>query len=206
VEKLPMAIDQVGAVAQILRLFAQRGDSAYGGEAVSQREHALQAAHLAQASGAGADLIAAALLHDVGHLLHNLPDDAPDEGVDDRHETLAGRWLTRWFGPGVIEPVRLHVAAKRYLCAVEPGYLEQLSGPSRVSLELQGGPMDHAECQQFEESPHSQAAVALRRWDDAAKIPALTVPAIDHYIPCLETALKRSSNQGQGQQQEPSGR
>jgi phosphonate degradation associated HDIG domain protein len=183
------------AVAAIVRLFATRGDSAYGGEPVSQRDHALQAASFARDSGASAELITAALLHDVGHLLHNLPDDAPDTGVDDRHETLAGRWLTRWFGAAVVEPIRLHVAAKRYLCAVEPEYLEQLSQGSLVSLRLQGGPMSDAECRRFEESPHCAAAVALRRWDDAAKVPGLAVPGLGAYIPFLEGALERSANE-----------
>ena len=140
-----MAAERAGAIEQIRRLFAERGDSAYGGEAVSQREHALQAAHFARQSGATAASITAALLHDIGHLLHHLPDDAPDEGVDDLHEQLAGRWLARWFGAEVVEPVRMHVDAKRYLCAVEPDYQQQLSPPSLVSLALQGGPMNGEE-------------------------------------------------------------
>ena len=86
---------------------------------MSQRDHALQAAHFAQ-SGSTAALITAALLHDVGHLLHQLPDRTPDEGVDDQHEQLAGRWLARWFGPEVVEPIRMHVDAKRDLCASSP--------------------------------------------------------------------------------------
>jgi phosphonate degradation associated HDIG domain protein len=188
-----MAPDAGHAVAEILRLFAERGDSAYGGEAVSQREHALQAAHFARASGAGANLIAAALLHDVGHLLHHLPDDTPEAGVDDRHETVAGRWLARWFGAAVTGPVRLHVAAKRYLCAAEPGYLEQLSRPSRVSLDLQGGPMSDDERRRFEQSPHFAAAVALRRWDDAAKVPGLAVPGVEECVPELEAALEHAA-------------
>ncbi len=144
-----------GAADEIRRLFAERGDSAYGGEAVSQREHALQAAHFARQSGATPALITAALLHDVGHLLHRLPDDAPDDGVDDVHEDLGGRWLARWFGANVIEPVRMHVDAKRYLCAVEPAYRQQLSRASEVSLALQGGPMTSQEVRAFRESPHA---------------------------------------------------
>jgi [1-hydroxy-2-(trimethylamino)ethyl]phosphonate dioxygenase len=185
-----MAVDDpASAIEQIRRLFAERGDSAYGGEAVSQREHALQAAHFARQSGATAALITAALLHDVGHLLHHLPDDAPDEGVDDLHEELAGRWLGRWFGAEVIEPVRMHVDAKRYLCAVEPAYQGQLSPASLVSLALQGGPMMGGEVEAFRESPHAAGAVALRRWDDAAKDPALSVAGLDEYIPTIEEAL-----------------
>jgi phosphonate degradation associated HDIG domain protein len=170
-------------------LFDRRGDSAYGGEAVSQREHALQAAALARRDGAGPALIVAALLHDVGHLLHDLPDDAPDRGVDDDHEARAAGWLARWFGPAVVEPVRRHVDAKRYLCAADPGYLDQLSEPSRVSLRLQGGPMSAEEAEAFRRSPHGADAVALRRWDDAAKEPGLAVPGLEDYIPILAEVL-----------------
>ncbi len=184
-----MAAERVGVIEQIQSLFAERGDSAYGGEAVSQREHALQAAHFARQSGATAALITAALLHDVGHLLHHLPDRAPDEGVDDLHEKLASRWLARWFGAEVVDPVRMHVDAKRYLCAVEPAYQRQLSAPSLVSLALQGGPMTNEEVEAFRESPHAAAAISLRRWDDAAKDPTLAVAGLDEYVPILEEAL-----------------
>ncbi len=188
-----------GAVDAIRGLFAERGESAYGGESVSQLEHALQAAALARRDGAGAALVAAALLHDVGHLLHDLPDDAPDRGVDDTHETLAARWLSRWFGPDVIEPVRLHVEAKRYLCAVEPEYLRLLSEPSLVSLRLQGGAMSDDEVRAFRGSPHLADAVALRRWDDEAKDPELAVPGLESYVPTIEAALAASAAEGRGE-------
>jgi phosphonate degradation associated HDIG domain protein len=171
---------------EVLALFAERGDSGYGGEAVSQLEHALQAAYFAREAGAGPALIVAALLHDVGHLLHGLPDDAPDRGVDDHHEALAARWLTGRFGPDVVEPARLHVAAKRYLCAIEPGYYEALSEPSKVSLDLQGGPMSGREAGEFRALPHSEAAVLLRRCDDSAKVPDLVVPGLGEYVPLIE--------------------
>jgi phosphonate degradation associated HDIG domain protein len=171
---------------EILRLFAARGQSEYGGEAVTQQEHALQAALFAERESASAALIVAALLHDVGHLLHSLPDDAPDQGIDDRHETLAARWLQRRFGPEVVEPVRLHVAAKRYLCATEPTYLEQLSPPSALSLELQGGPMSAPEVIGFAANPFCQSSVALRRWDDAAKVPNMTTPPLEYYAAYLD--------------------
>ena len=121
---------RVHVIDKIEELFKNKGASLYGGEAVTQEQHALQAAQLAEESGASPSIIAAALLHDVGHLLHNLPDDAPDEGVDDVHEALGDRFLRRWFGPDVSEPVRMHVDAKRYLCAVDPSYLGTLSPPS----------------------------------------------------------------------------
>lgn len=186
-----MARNIEDAVRQIVRLFEDRGDSAYGFEAVSQREHALQAAHLARQSGADSALIAAALLHDIGHLLHDLPADAPNRGQDDHHEELGRRWLARWFDNEVVEPVRLHVAAKRYLCAVDPTYQQHLSRPSLVSLELQGGPMSPEEIQDFEASPQHLAAVALRRWDDQAKVPRWNVPGIDDYRSDLKDAMTR---------------
>lgn len=171
---------------EVLRLFREKGGSQYGGEAVSQLEHALEAAWFAEREGAPATAIVAALLHDVGHLLHDLPDDAPERGMDDLHEERAARWLARRFPDEVVAPVRLHVAAKRYLCATEPDYLATLSPPSVLSLRLQGGPMSAEEIAAFEANPHHAAAVALRRRDDRAKDPALKVPPLDHFVAYLE--------------------
>jgi len=173
-------------VDEILTLFAARGHSGYGGEVVTQRERALQAAYFARQFRASPALVVAALLHDVGHLLHDLPDDAPEQGVDDLHEELAARWLAGRFGPEVVEPARLHVEAKRYLCAVEPGYYDALSEPSKISLRLQGGPMSPDEAERFRTSPHGEAAVTLRRCDDSAKVPDLAVPGIEEYVPWIE--------------------
>ncbi|MGD9644406.1 MAG: phosphonate degradation HD-domain oxygenase [Pirellulales bacterium] len=171
---------------EALELFHQRGNSQYGREAVTQLQHALQAAMFAERDGADAPLITAALLHDVGHLLHELPDDAPNQGVDDHHETAAGNWLARRFGPEVVEPVRMHVAAKRYLCTVEPAYFDVLSGPSIVSLQLQGGVLSDDERSAFESSPHGAAAVRLRRWDDAAKVVGLPTPSLEHFASYID--------------------
>lgn len=168
-------------VSDIVNLFESRGDSEYGGEAVTQLEHALQAALLAEQEHASAALIAAALLHDVGHLLHDLPDDAPDQGTDDHHENAGGRFLRQLFPETVTEPVRLHVSAKRYLCTVDEAYREQLSHPSIVSLELQGGLMSPDDVAAFEANPFAQEAIRLRRWDDAAKVPGLDTPSLSHY-------------------------
>jgi phosphonate degradation associated HDIG domain protein len=187
-----MANARSTVVTDILTLFAERGESAYGGEAVSQRAHALQAAHFARQAGADEALVVAALLHDIGHLLHGLPDDAPDHGVDDRHEALAARWLAGRFGPGVIEPVRLHVAAKRYLCAVEPGYYEALSEPSKLSLQLQGGAMSREVADQFRALPHAKSSVTLRRCDDSAKVPELIVPELVEYLSLIERVVIES--------------
>lgn len=178
-------------VSDIIALLQQRGDSQYGGEAVTQLEHGLQAAALAEAKQAPAELIAAALLHDVGHLLHDLPDDAPDTGTDDHHETSASRYLAHIFGPAVCEPVRLHVAAKRYLCATDPAYLGGLSRPSLVSLSLQGGAMSAAEAEEFRQHPFFADAVRLRRWDDEAKVAGLATPALEYFEQYLQTAAVR---------------
>jgi phosphonate degradation associated HDIG domain protein len=162
-------------------MFAQRGASNYGGEAVTQEQHALQAAYFAEKTGADAALITAALLHDVGHLLHDLPEDAPDHGIDDAHEELAARWLRGKFPASVVDPVQLHVTAKRYLCTTDPNYLKHLSAPSLQSLQLQGGLMSETEIQEFRSHPHFEAAVRLRRWDEAAKDPDLQTPSLEHF-------------------------
>jgi phosphonate degradation associated HDIG domain protein len=177
-------------VQKIITLFNDQGDSEYGGEPVTQGEHALQAAHLALTEGAASSLVTASLLHDIGHLLHALPDDAPEQGIDDLHEELGNRFLIKYFTPAVSEPVHLHVAAKRYLCAVEPAYFALLSEPSVISLHLQGGPMTAEECKTFESNPYYQDAIQLRRYDDMAKIPNLSVQPIEFYAELLRENLK----------------
>ncbi len=176
-------------IENVLQLFRDQGSSLYGGEQVTQLEHALQAAFMARRARSKSSLVVAALLHDVGHLLHDLPDDAPDQGIEDRHEELAAEWLALRFHPGVVEPARLHVAAKRYLYAVEPEYRHRLSPPSLLSLQLQGGPMSSEEVEQFRALPHFADAVLLRRWDEAAKIPGHPVPPIEDYLDDLEHEL-----------------
>lgn len=180
-------------VNRIMRLFDRKGSSLYGGEAVTQLEHALQAATMAEASGADAATISAALLHDVGHMLHELPDDAPDDGVDDVHEERASRWLSKYFDAEVSEPVRMHVDAKRYLCAVEPEYHASLSDPSRQSLQLQGGPFNTKQREQFEQQPYYKQAVQLRRWDDGAKIVGLKTPSLGHFLEYVSQAAGTSA-------------
>jgi phosphonate degradation associated HDIG domain protein len=179
----------MSVIDEILALFRDRGRGAYFGEAVTETEHALQCAHLAESAGAGSELIAAALLHDVGHLLHGLGEDIAEQGRDGRHEEGGAAWLARHFGPAVVDPVRLHVAAKRYLCAVEPAYHAGLSPASRLSLSLQGGPLTPDDVRRFEQEPWSRAAVALRRWDDAAKVPGLIVLGLEHYRAHMEAVL-----------------
>jgi phosphonate degradation associated HDIG domain protein len=177
-------------VGEILALYARKGGLSYG-EGVSIREHSLQAALMAEQEEAGAALIVAALLHDIGHLLHELPEDIADQGIDAQHESIASAWLSQHFPPAVSEPVRLHVAAKRYLCAVETGYFESLSPASVQSLALQGGPMAPPEAERFAREPFGPAALRLRRWDDLAKLVGLKTPDFAYYRPALEAALER---------------
>ena len=175
---------------EIADLFRERGAESYFGEAVTQLEHALQAAHLAETDGAPPALVAAALLHDIGHLLHSGGEDVADRGIDTRHERIGARWLSPRFGIAVSEPVRLHVAAKRYLCNVDPDYAGRLSAASVQSLELQGGPMSDGQARQFERQDHWREAVRLRRWDEDAKVPGLVVPDLDHYRPTRSACLE----------------
>jgi phosphonate degradation associated HDIG domain protein len=172
-------------VDELLELLDQRGQGLYMGEAVTELEHALQAAQWATAAGAPETAVLAALLHDVGHLLPEQAEEAAERGIDARHEAAGFAYLSPYFSPEIVDPVRLHVAAKRYLCAVEPAYQAGLSPASRRSLDLQGGPMNAAEVAAFEQEPHFQVAVACRRWDDAAKVPGLSVPALETYRPLL---------------------
>ncbi len=185
-----MSAEGTGAAANTVdetrKLFAGRGSQWYGGEAVSQLEHALQAAWFAEREAASPELIVAALLHDIGHLLQRLPEDAVEQGLDDRHEAAAITWLAHRFPPSVYEPVGLHVAAKRYLCAADPAYLAQLSPTSQGSLRLQGGPMSPDERLQFEQHPYFEDAVRLRKWDDAAKVAGLKTPTLDHFVSYLQ--------------------
>jgi len=176
---------------EIIRLFEARGREAYFGEPVSQAEHALQAAYQAEREGSTDAMVVAALLHDVGHLVHHLPEDIAEQGSDGRHEDAGAAWLVSSFGPDVTEPIRLHVAAKRYLCAVDPSYRAGLSPASIRSLELQGGEFSDDEAGRFESIPHHRDAVRLRRWDDLAKIPGLVVPGIGHYRGRIAAASRR---------------
>ena len=170
-----------GVMNEVQRLFEARGSEWYGGEAVSQLEHALQAAMFAERESASPALIVAALLHDLGHLLHGLPENAAEQGVDDQHEMLATKWLKRRFVPDVVDPVGMHVAAKRYLSATDADYAARLSNASPQSLQLQGGPMTGDEASRFEEHPFFADAVRLRKWDDAAKIVGLETPPLIHF-------------------------
>jgi gamma-butyrobetaine dioxygenase len=171
-------------VDQIVDLFDTRGAAAYLGEPISQLEHALQAAHLAVQDASSDALVAAALLHDIGHLL-GPKDDPAENGIDAVHEGRGCSWLAPHFGPEVTEPIRQHVLAKRYLCAVDAAYRGLLSPASIRSLELQGGALTAGEAEVFERNLYSAGAIRLRRWDDRAKVPKLDVPGLRHYRAAL---------------------
>lgn len=153
----------------------------YYGEEVTQLAHVLQCGHLARLDGGGDSLIAAALLHDIGQFLNDAGDAAEHKGVDARHEISGAAYLTPYFGPDVTEPIRLHVAAKRYLCAVEPGYAATLSRASILSLHLQGGPMNELEIAEFEADPMFGISIRLRRYDDEGKRADWQVPDLESY-------------------------
>jgi phosphonate degradation associated HDIG domain protein len=167
-------------IDRIVTLLETRGREQYGTEPVSQTEHALQCATYAVSVRESAELIAACLLHDLGHLLHGYGDYHLDDGINDTHEDIAFAHLRPLFPDAVLQPIRLHVDAKRYLCAVEAGYQESLSPASQHSLELQGGAFTGDEARQFILQPYARDAVKLRRWDDQAKVPGKHTPSVFH--------------------------
>lgn len=179
----------------IVRLLDQRGAQQYGLEAVSQREHALQCAHLAECAGETNELVMACLLHDLGHLLaaEKAGTMEPDMRQDDLHQYTLLPFLRGVLPDAVLEPIRLHVDAKRYLCQAEGGYYASLSTASVHSLAQQGGAFTAVEARAFLHQPFAQDAVRLRRYDDLAKEPARVVPPLDHYLPRLEQLMLQTA-------------
>ena len=172
---------------EIFAVYARRGSGAYFGEQVSMTEHGLQAAHFAAAADAPPALVVAALLHDVGHLIVDVPDDIADWDSDARHEQSGARWLAERFAMDVTEPVRLHVPAKRYLCATNPAYGARLSPASVLTLKLQGGAMRPDEVAAFEAEPFHREAVLVRLWDDEGKVAGLKTRSLADYRELIES-------------------
>jgi phosphonate degradation associated HDIG domain protein len=169
-------------IADIGKLFRDHGHIAYSGEGVTQLEHALQTAQRAEREQANDELVTAALLHDLGHLL-NLQGATPTaRGIDDQHQYFAIPFIRPLFPPAVVDAIRLHVDAKRALCALEPEYYEALSEDSKRSLTLQGGIFSRAETEAFLAKPFAENALRVRRWDDAAKIAGEATPPLEHYL------------------------
>jgi len=180
-------------VNEILSLFESKGNRAYEGEGVSQLEHALQSAHRAEQDGAAPELICAALLHDIGHLINDRGETPTLRGEDDLHQYMALPFLRPAFPEAVLGAIRLHVDAKRYLCAIRPGYREALSEDSKRSLALQGGVFAPAQAERFIRQPFAADAVKVRLWDDAAKVPGLPTPGLAHFEAILRTVARRAA-------------
>ena len=176
--------------ALIRDLFRRRGGESYLGEAVSMTEHMLQTAWIAERAGEDRSVVVAALLHDIGHYTGDFGDDYIDIGVDNLHEVAGERFLERWFPPEVTEPVRWHVDAKRYLCAVDPSYFATLSEASVRTLELQGGPMDSREVERFSANPWLDTILRVRRYDDGGKVPGRNTPHLEHYLAMVRAVLE----------------
>ena len=176
-------------IDRLFEILEVEGKARYGMEEINQLDHALQCAAQAERESAAPALITAALLHDIGHLVHKLGI-AAERGIDDRHEALGETFLRRMFNDDVILPVALHVDAKRYLCTAEPGYFNRLSEASVRSLELQGGPFSENEALDFIDRPGGEAAVRLRRWDEDAKIKGKRTPPLGHFRQYAESCIK----------------
>ncbi|MDP9138949.1 MAG: HD domain-containing protein [Pseudomonadota bacterium] len=186
-------------VAVLGDIFARRGAEAYLGEAVTMSEHMLQSAVFAGRDNPGEELIAAALLHDIGHFTNEFGDDYIEQGIDNLHDEAGARVLEGFFPPVVVACVKLHVAAKRYLCATDPGYFAKLSPASIATLRLQGGPMSGEEARHFEANPFFREAVRVRLWDEAGKIAGMPTPAFADYAPLLQRVVDRNLDAGGGQ-------
>lgn len=177
----------IDSVDELFELLASGGSEAYFGEPVTVLEHSLQAAWFVQRKSGAETLVAAALLHDVGHLLHTEGENVAARGVDTQHEELGASALAGHLPDAVLDPIHLHVAAKRYLCFANERYFAHLSPASVASLALQGGPMTAAEAEAFLALPHAKDAVTLRHADDAAKMEKLEVPPLDSYREMVES-------------------
>ena len=173
-------------IDDIITLYTTRG-SEHHGESVSQLEHAVQCAQHAEAEHADPSLIAAALLHDIGHLLHKQGENAAERGIDTLHERIGSGYLARVFPPSVTEPVLLHVSAKRYIATIEPSYQALLSPSSVRSFHLQGGVMSDAEIAAFLAETYNQQAQQVRRWDEQGKVGDAVLPTLESYRPLLRS-------------------
>ncbi len=183
-------INHLNIVNHIEDIFNRRGAESYLGEDVTMAQHMLQAAQCAEESGADESLIVAALLHDIGHYKNEIPETALAKGINNYHEEAGANFLEDYFPISVVEPIRQHVSAKRYLCAVKSDYFEHLSAASVHSLNLQGGPMNEDEVREFEKNDYLEQCIKLRYWDDDAKDPRRLCPSFSYYRPLVESLVK----------------
>ncbi len=181
---VPFSIDSLSL------LLLESGAHQYGREPVSQLEHALQCASWAEKNNVKKELITAALLHDLGHLLHEFGDESTILNVDDKHEYRAIHHLKTLFPNALIEPIKMHVDAKRYLCFKDEAYYASLSPASKASLALQGGVFNEIQALEFLAKPYSQDAIALRIWDDLSKVPGALTPDLEHFIAIMKRCVK----------------
>ena len=177
------------SLEDIAELFSRHGFAQYSGEPVTQLEHALQTAHLAEQSEASDELVTACLLHDLGHLLNEQGETPSLRGIDDTHQYFALPFLRGLFADAVLDPIRLHVDAKRYLCQANPDYHDRLSEDSRRSLALQGGRFDAQQADAFLALPGAHHAVMLRQWDDLAKQTDWPTPSLAHFMSRVERCV-----------------
>ena len=184
-------LDRSNIVEFIADIFERRGAESYLGEPATMSEHMLQGAVLAEREGASEELVAAALLHDIGHYTSEFGPYSPEDTQDNYHEESGAKVLAPFFPPVIAECVRLHVPAKRYLCAADRGYYDRLSEASKHTLSLQGGPMTAGEVKAFERNPFYREAVRVRIWDDEGKQPGMATPDFRHYVPLLKRVVER---------------
>ena len=176
-------------VAFIGEILNRRGAESYLGEQVTMSEHMLQGAQLAEKAGAPDIMVAGALLHDIGHYTNEFPEDALEKGTDTLHEEAGAVVLDPFFPAAVTDCIRWHVAAKRYLCATDPGYFARLSSASVHTLNLQGGPMDKGEVDSFAKHPNLEAILQVRMWDDEGKVKNMPTPPFEYYAPLLQRVV-----------------
>lgn len=187
----PDELNTGNIVEFIAEIFERRGAESYLGEPVTMSEHMLQGAWLAEQDGAPEELVAAALLHDIGHYTSEFGTYSPDDVEDKHHDEAGGEVLAPFFPPVIVECVRLHVSAKRYLCATDPTYFAKLSPASVHTLSLQGGPMSAEEVAEFRRNPFHDEAVRVRIWDEGGKVADMKTRAFRDYVPLLERVVKK---------------